>query len=176
MDRAVIDHRGPIFAALGLRALSSIRTIFKTASRVFIYPASGTGAWEAALTNTLSPGDTVLMYETGHFAFLWKQMALKLGLKPDFIESGGVVGDTVGGMLSDSINRRTGNIRLARLSIIVLGSSARFCRCCRYCSRAMSRWPRCACRRASSLLNSLSDPSGPSPWTSRRNMPERRQA
>jgi alanine-glyoxylate transaminase / serine-glyoxylate transaminase / serine-pyruvate transaminase len=87
MDIPVIDHRGPEFKALGLKVLSGIKTIFKTSSPVFIYPSSGTGAWEAALVNTLSPGDTVLMYETGHFATLWKSMASKLGLQPQFIAS-----------------------------------------------------------------------------------------
>ena len=87
MDMPVIDHRGPEFKRLGLRVLSGIRTIFKTASPVVIYPSSGTGAWEAALLNTLSPGDKVLMYETGHFATLWKNIALKLGLIPEFIAS-----------------------------------------------------------------------------------------
>jgi alanine-glyoxylate transaminase / serine-glyoxylate transaminase / serine-pyruvate transaminase len=87
MDMPVIDHRGPEFKRLGLRVLSGIRTIFQTASPVVIYPSSGTGAWEAALANTLSPGDMVLMYETGHFATLWKNIALKLGLRPEFIPS-----------------------------------------------------------------------------------------
>jgi alanine-glyoxylate transaminase / serine-glyoxylate transaminase / serine-pyruvate transaminase len=87
MDMPVIDHRGPEFKRLGLRVLSGIRTVFKTASPVVIYPSSGTGAWEAALLNTLSPGDKVLMYETGHFATLWKNIALKLGLDPEFIAS-----------------------------------------------------------------------------------------
>ncbi|MBO0740717.1 MAG: aminotransferase class V-fold PLP-dependent enzyme [Hyphomicrobiaceae bacterium] len=87
MDMPIIDHRGPEFKALGLKVLSGIKTIFKTSSPVFIYPSSGTGAWEAALLNTLSPGDTVLMYETGHFATLWKTMASRLGLQPQFIAS-----------------------------------------------------------------------------------------
>ena len=87
MDMPVIDHRGPEFKRLGLRVLSGIRTVFKTASPVVIYPSSGTGAWEAALLNTLSPGDKVLMYETGHFATLWKTIAVKLGLDPEFIAS-----------------------------------------------------------------------------------------
>jgi alanine-glyoxylate transaminase/serine-glyoxylate transaminase/serine-pyruvate transaminase len=85
MDQAVIDHRGPDFARLGKRVLDGIKTIFKTANPVIIYPASGTGAWEAALSNTLSPGDRVLMVETGHFATLWKSMATKLGIQPEFI-------------------------------------------------------------------------------------------
>jgi alanine-glyoxylate transaminase/serine-glyoxylate transaminase/serine-pyruvate transaminase len=87
MDMPVIDHRGPEFKTLGLRVLGGIKSIFKTASPVVIYPSSGTGAWEAALLNTLSPGDKVLMYETGHFATLWKNIALKLGLQPEFIPS-----------------------------------------------------------------------------------------
>jgi alanine-glyoxylate transaminase/serine-glyoxylate transaminase/serine-pyruvate transaminase len=82
-----IDHRGPEFQALGKRVLDGIKPIFKTAGQVFIYPASGTGAWEAALANTLSPGDQVLMFETGHFATLWKKMAEKLGIKAEFIGS-----------------------------------------------------------------------------------------
>jgi len=82
-----IDHRGPEFQALGKRVLEGLKTIFKTTGPVFIYPASGTGAWEAALTNTLSPGDKVLMFETGHFATLWKNMAARLGLDPIFIPS-----------------------------------------------------------------------------------------
>lgn len=87
MDMPVLDHRGPEFQKLGHRVLSGIKTIFKTKNPVVIYPASGTGAWEAALVNTLSPGDTVLMYETGHFATLWKNLATKLGLNPEFISS-----------------------------------------------------------------------------------------
>jgi alanine-glyoxylate transaminase / serine-glyoxylate transaminase / serine-pyruvate transaminase len=87
MDMPTIDHRGPEFQQLGKRVLDGLKTIFKCAGPVVIYPASGTGAWEAALANVLSPGDRVLMYETGHFATLWKNMALKLGLTPEFIAS-----------------------------------------------------------------------------------------
>jgi alanine-glyoxylate transaminase / serine-glyoxylate transaminase / serine-pyruvate transaminase len=87
MDMPVIDHRGPEFKTLGLKVLAGIKTIFKTSGPVIIYPSSGTGAWEAALLNTLSPGDKVLMYETGHFATLWKNIATKLGLAPEFIAS-----------------------------------------------------------------------------------------
>lgn len=92
MSYPTIDHRGPEFAALGLKVLSGMQKIFKTTQPVIIYPASGTGAWEAALANTLSPGDTVLMYETGHFATLWKKMAEALGLKPEFIGLPGIEG------------------------------------------------------------------------------------
>src|SRR3978361_182821 len=85
MDMPVIDHRGPEFGKLGRRVLDGIKTIFRCAGPVVIYPASGTGAWEAALVNTLSPGDHVLMVETGHFANLWKSLATKLGLAPELI-------------------------------------------------------------------------------------------
>jgi alanine-glyoxylate transaminase / serine-glyoxylate transaminase / serine-pyruvate transaminase len=87
MAMPVLDHRGPEFQKLGKRVLAGIKTIFKTENPVIIYPASGTGAWEAALSNTLSPGDKVLMYETGHFASLWKTLAEKLGIVPEFITS-----------------------------------------------------------------------------------------
>ena len=86
-DRPTMDHRGAAFGEFALKLLVDVKTIFKCAGPVFIYPASGTGAWQAALTNTLSPGDTVLMYETGQFAALWKAMADKLGLKVELIES-----------------------------------------------------------------------------------------
>jgi alanine-glyoxylate transaminase/serine-glyoxylate transaminase/serine-pyruvate transaminase len=87
MDMPTMDHRSPEFGALGRRVLDGLKTIFKTSEPVFIFPASGTGAWEAALVNTLSPGDHVLMYETGHFASLWKAMASRLGLDPEFVQS-----------------------------------------------------------------------------------------
>jgi alanine-glyoxylate transaminase/serine-glyoxylate transaminase/serine-pyruvate transaminase len=85
MDTPIIDHRGPEFQKLAKRVLEGIKTIFKTTSPVIIYTATGTGAWEGALVNTLNPGDRVLMVETGQFATLWKKMAEKLGLKPEFI-------------------------------------------------------------------------------------------
>jgi alanine-glyoxylate transaminase / serine-glyoxylate transaminase / serine-pyruvate transaminase len=87
MDMPIIDHRGPEFARLARRVLDGIKTIFKTTNPVIIYPSSGTGAWEAALVNSMSPGDSVLMFETGQFGTLWKNMATKLGLNPIFIES-----------------------------------------------------------------------------------------
>jgi alanine-glyoxylate transaminase/serine-glyoxylate transaminase/serine-pyruvate transaminase len=82
MDFPTIDHRGPEFAALGKRVLEGLKAVFRTGQHVVIYPSSGTGAWEAALVNTMSPGDQLLMPETGHFASLWRAMAEKLGLKP----------------------------------------------------------------------------------------------
>jgi alanine-glyoxylate transaminase/serine-glyoxylate transaminase/serine-pyruvate transaminase len=85
MARPTIDHRGPEFGELGLQLLRDVRAVFKTTQPVVIYPASGTGAWEAALVNTLSPGDTVLMVETGQFASLWEQMAKRLGLNVELL-------------------------------------------------------------------------------------------
>jgi alanine-glyoxylate transaminase / serine-glyoxylate transaminase / serine-pyruvate transaminase len=85
IDTPLIDHRGPEFAKLARKCLEGIKTIFKTTNPVIIYTATGTGAWEAALVNTLSPGDRVLMVETGQFATLWKKMAERIGLKPEFI-------------------------------------------------------------------------------------------
>jgi alanine-glyoxylate transaminase/serine-glyoxylate transaminase/serine-pyruvate transaminase len=85
IDFPTMDHRGPDFGKLGKEVLAGMQRVFKTTSHVVIYPASGTGAWEAALVNTLSPGDKVLMYETGHFATLWQKMAKRLGLEPEFI-------------------------------------------------------------------------------------------
>ncbi len=80
-----IDHRGPEFARLGLEVLEGLKAIFKTEGAVILFPGSGTGAWEAALVNTLSPGDRVLMFETGHFATLWARMAERLGLEVDLV-------------------------------------------------------------------------------------------
>jgi len=87
MDTPIIDHRGPEFARLAKKCLEGIKTIFKTTNPVIIYTATGTGAWEAALVNTMSPGDKVLMVETGQFATLWKKMAENLGLKTEFINT-----------------------------------------------------------------------------------------
>ena len=84
-----IDHRGPEFGALGLKLLAGLRQIFQTQHPVVIYPASGTGAWEAALVNTMSPGDALLMYETGHFATLWHKLAQRLGLAPELLGEAG---------------------------------------------------------------------------------------
>ena len=87
MSYPTIDHRGPDFQVLGADVLERIKPIFGTTNPVIIFPASGTGAWEAALVNTLSPGDQVLMFETGHFATLWQSMAQRLGFEPELIES-----------------------------------------------------------------------------------------
>ncbi|MEM8992530.1 MAG: aminotransferase class V-fold PLP-dependent enzyme [Pseudomonadota bacterium] len=101
MDLPTMDHRGPAFSDIGSRALQGMQSVFKTAGRVVIYPASGTGAWEAALVNTLSPGDRVLMFETGHFASLWREMAERLDLVPEFLE-----GDWRSGADPDRIEAR----------------------------------------------------------------------
>ena len=85
MDRPTIDHRGPEFAKLAAGILEDLKPVFRTAGPVVIYPSSGTGAWEAALVNTLSPGDSVLMAETGHFATLWCEMARRLGLEVELL-------------------------------------------------------------------------------------------
>jgi len=85
ISQATIDHRGPEFAELALEVFHGLQTIFSTTGPVVIYPSSGTGAWEASLVNTLSPGDKVLMFETGYFAALWRNVAVKLGLEVDFV-------------------------------------------------------------------------------------------
>jgi alanine-glyoxylate transaminase/serine-glyoxylate transaminase/serine-pyruvate transaminase len=87
MDRPIIDHRGPEFQKLARRVLDGTKSIFKCSGPVVIYTATGTGAWEGALVNTLSPGDRVLMCNTGHFATLWRNMAKRLGLEPEFIDT-----------------------------------------------------------------------------------------
>jgi alanine-glyoxylate transaminase/serine-glyoxylate transaminase/serine-pyruvate transaminase len=92
MSLPTIDHRGPEFGELGLRVLKGMQSIFQTRHPVVIYPASGTGAWEAALGNVLSPGDAVLMYESGHFASLWNKLATRLGLKTEFLGLPGIEG------------------------------------------------------------------------------------
>ncbi|HET7135958.1 MAG TPA: aminotransferase class V-fold PLP-dependent enzyme [Casimicrobiaceae bacterium] len=106
IDHPTIDHRGPEFAQLGLSILGRIGSIFDTREPVVIYTASGTGAWEAALVNTLSPGDRVLMAETGHFALLWKRLAERLGLQPEFLP-----GDWRHGANVDAIHARLADDR-----------------------------------------------------------------
>ena len=101
MNRAVLDHRGPEFAELGLNVLRDIKSVFGTKSHVIIFPSSGTGAWEAALVNTLSSGDKVLMFETGQFASLWLELAGKLGIEVDFVE-----GDWRSGVNADQVEEK----------------------------------------------------------------------
>lgn len=104
MARATIDHRGPEFRALAQDVLGGLRAVFQTIRPVVVYAASGTGAWEAALVNTLSPGDRVLMVETGHFATLWRDMATRLGLDVEFLP-----GDWRHGLDADQIAARLGD-------------------------------------------------------------------
>ena len=109
MHRSVIDHRGPEFAELGQGLLQDLKPVFQTQGRVVIYPASGTGAWEAALVNVLQPGDQVLMYETGQFSTLWKNMAIKLGYDPIFIAGDwrrGVDATLIGEALAKDANHK----------------------------------------------------------------------
>jgi alanine-glyoxylate transaminase/serine-glyoxylate transaminase/serine-pyruvate transaminase len=110
MSLPTIDHRGPEFGVLGLKVLSQIKQVFQTQHPVVIYPASGTGAWEAALCNVTSPGDHLLMYETGHFASLWIKMAKRLGLNPEVIakpgDEGGVPTSWRHGVQADLIEAR----------------------------------------------------------------------
>ena len=104
ISQPIIDHRGPEFALLGHEVLAGLRPIFQTEQPVIIYPASGSGAWEAALVNTLSPGNKVLMCETGHFSFLWQQIANRLGVETEIIETDwrhGADADTVGEALAE---------------------------------------------------------------------------
>lgn len=96
-----IDHRGPEFGRLALDVLKRVRGIFKTRHPVIIYPSSGTGAWEAAIVNTLSPGDHVIMYETGQFASLWNKLARKFGVETEFLK-----GDWRTGADADAIEAR----------------------------------------------------------------------
>src|SRR5450631_296153 len=110
MDYPTIDHRGPAFAALGRACLDGMKAIFQsTAGRVLIFPSSGTGAWEAAIVNTLSPGDRVLMFETGHFSNLWRQVAERFGIQVDYLPGSwrrGVVVEDVEAKLSEDNQHR----------------------------------------------------------------------
>ncbi|HEY7337631.1 MAG TPA: aminotransferase class V-fold PLP-dependent enzyme [Bryobacteraceae bacterium] len=109
MARPTIDHRGPEFGRMALELLEDLKDVFKTAGKIVVFPSSGTGAWEAALANTLSPGDKVLMFETGQFATLWKEMTLKLGLEVEFIPGDwrhGADPDVVEDALKDDLAHR----------------------------------------------------------------------
>src|ERR1700736_4070852 len=109
MARPTIDHRSAEFSRLGLEVLDGLKEVFKTSGSIVIFPASGTGAWEAAVVNTLSPGDKVLMFETGHFATLWREMAVKLGLDVQFVSGDwrhGVDPHAVESALSDDAQRQ----------------------------------------------------------------------
>ena len=86
LSQPTIDHRGPDFSRMTREILEGLQRLIRTSGKVIVYPSSGTGSWEAALVNTLSPGDKILAFETGHFATMWKNVAVKMGLQPDFIE------------------------------------------------------------------------------------------
>jgi alanine-glyoxylate transaminase/serine-glyoxylate transaminase/serine-pyruvate transaminase len=108
MDRPVMDHRSAEFSRLASEILENLRPIFKTTGPVIVYPASGTGAWEAAIANTLSPGDRVLMFETGHFAHLWRRLVEKFGLQVEYVPGNwrrGVAATDVEGILNADTNR-----------------------------------------------------------------------
>jgi alanine-glyoxylate transaminase/serine-glyoxylate transaminase/serine-pyruvate transaminase len=115
LDQPTIDHRGPEFARLTLEILEGLKPIFQTRGPVVIYPASGTGAWEAALVNTLSPGDRVLMFETGHFATLWRKMADKLGLVVEF-----VAGDWRTGVDPEMVESRLGEDKAHAIKAVMV--------------------------------------------------------
>jgi alanine-glyoxylate transaminase/serine-glyoxylate transaminase/serine-pyruvate transaminase len=109
LSKPTIDHRGPVFAELSLEVLAGLQRILQTSGPVVVYPSSGTGAWEAALVNTLSPGDKVLMFETGHFATLWYHIALAFGLEVDFVPTNwrhGVKPEIVEKKLAEDKNHR----------------------------------------------------------------------
>jgi alanine-glyoxylate transaminase / serine-glyoxylate transaminase / serine-pyruvate transaminase len=115
MDLPTIDHRGPDFQALGREVLEGCRAVFQTTGHVVIFPSSGTGAWEAAIVNTLNPGDRVLMVETGHFATLWRGMAQRLGLEVDFVP-----GDWRHGVNPQEVERRLKEDRTQNLRAVMV--------------------------------------------------------
>ena len=115
MDRAVIDHRGPEFAALTSEVLEGLRTVFQTRGPVIVYPASGTGAAEAALVNTLSPGDRVLIFETGHFSQIWRGLAERFGLLVDYVP-----GDWRRGASAAELERRLGSDDRQALKAVIV--------------------------------------------------------
>lgn len=115
LSQSTIDHRGPEFAQMTLEVLDGLKKVFKTNGTVVIYPASGTGAWEASLVNTLSPGDKVLMFETGHFAALWRNVALKVGLDVEFVP-----GDWRHGVDPDGMKRKLTEDRDRKIKAVMV--------------------------------------------------------
>jgi len=115
MSAPTIDHRGPQFASLALHVLQAVKPVFGTTQPVVIYPSSGTGAWEAALTNTLSPGDAVLAFETGHFATLWRDMAVRLGLEVVFVD-----GDWRHGVDPETVAERLAGDSAGRIKAVMV--------------------------------------------------------
>jgi alanine-glyoxylate transaminase / serine-glyoxylate transaminase / serine-pyruvate transaminase len=114
IDQPTIDHRGPEFAALAKGVIAGTKRVFRTAGPLAIFPASGTGAWEAALVNTLSPGDQVLAFETGHFATLWRALALRLGLEVEFVP-----GDWRHGVPPEELERRLAADKAHRIKAVM---------------------------------------------------------
>jgi alanine-glyoxylate transaminase / serine-glyoxylate transaminase / serine-pyruvate transaminase len=114
IDQPTIDHRGPEFAALAKGVIAGTKRVFRTSGPVAIFPASGTGAWEAALVNTLSPGDQVLAFETGHFATLWRALALRLGLEVEFVP-----GDWRHGVPPEELERRLAADKAHRIKAVM---------------------------------------------------------
>jgi alanine-glyoxylate transaminase / serine-glyoxylate transaminase / serine-pyruvate transaminase len=115
MSAPTIDHRGPEFASLALDVLQAVKPVFGTTQPVVIYPSSGTGAWEAALTNTLSPGDAVLAFETGYFATLWRDMAVRLGLEVVFVD-----GDWRHGVDPEAVAERLASDSAGRIKAVMV--------------------------------------------------------
>lgn len=115
LSQSIIDHRGPEFAQMTLEVLDGLKKVFKTNGTVVIYPSSGTGAWEASLVNTLSPGDKVLMFETGHFAALWRNVALKVGLDVEFVP-----GDWRHGVDPDGMKRKLTEDRDRKIKAVMV--------------------------------------------------------
>ena len=115
MSAPTIDHRGPEFASLALDVLQAVKPVFGTTQPVVIYPSSGTGAWEAALTNTLSPSDAVLAFETGHFATLWRDMAVRLGLEVVFVD-----GDWRHGVDPEAVAERLASDSAGRIKAVMV--------------------------------------------------------
>jgi len=115
IERPTIDHRGPEFARLGKEILEGCKEIFRCSGPVVVFPSSGTGAWEASIVNTLSPGDRVLMYETGQFAVLWQQMAKRLGLQVEFVPT-----DWRHGVDAADVERRLGEDRAHSVKAVMV--------------------------------------------------------
>ena len=115
MDLPTIDHRGPDFARLGREVLAGLRSVFRTDADVVVFPSSGTGAWEAALVNTLAPGDRVLMFETGQFATLWAELASRLGLEVELI-----AGDWRSGVDANAVETRLAEDRTGAIKAVAM--------------------------------------------------------
>lgn len=114
MNRPTIDHRGPEFGKLTLEILDGLKKVFQTEGHVIIYPASGTGAWEAALVNLFQPGDCILAFETGHFSTLWKKVAEKIGIEVDWVE-----GDWRQGIAPEKVLEKLSNDRKGRIKALM---------------------------------------------------------